>query len=88
MVVARVVMAVAGMTAGDKNRVSANLEGLNQQVKVDTAGAGKAHDSHIRGILQAGGAGEIRTQVGTPVADKGDDTRFEGLAHASASTIE
>ena len=77
VVVAGRVVAIAGMAAGDQHRVRADLEGLDEQVEIDAAGAGQPDDAHVGRILQAGGARQVGAQVGAPVAHVGDDFRLE-----------
>ena len=71
------VMAIAGMTTADQHCVGTGFEGFDDQVEVNPTGAGEPNDSQVRRILQSACACKVGTEIGTPVADKGDDFRFK-----------
>lgn len=76
-VIARGVMAVAGVAAAEDHAVGSALEGTEDEHRVHTAGAGNADDLYIRGVLKPVRSGEIGTGVGAPVATERDDLRLE-----------
>ena len=80
VVVAGRVVAVGRVAAGDDHAVGAALERLEDEERVDAAGAGQADDAHVGRHLQAAGAGQVGAGVGAPVADEGDDSRLEVAA--------
>ena len=85
VVVAGGVVAVGRVAAGDDDAVGAALEGLEDEERVDAAGAGQAHDAHVGRHLQAAGAGQVGPGVGAPVADEGGDLRLEAVLDVSAA---
>src|SRR5208337_4684835 len=88
VIVARGVVAIAGMAAGDQHAIGAHFQRLDNQVEIDSPGAGQANDAHVRGVLEPRGSRQIGAQVRAPVAHVGDDLRLEFLclAHARLST--
>ena len=75
--VAGLVVAVAGVAAADEDAIGAFEEGLGDVDGVEAAGAHEADDADVGRVLDARGAGKVGAGVGAPVAQKGDDPRFE-----------
>ena len=86
VVVAGGVVAVGRMAAADDHAVGAALEGLDDEQRVDAAGAGQADDAHVARHVQAAGAGQVGAGVGAPVAHEGGDARLEALGAARSVT--
>jgi hypothetical protein len=75
--VAGVVVALADVTAEHKHAVGALVEGAHHQLGRDAAGARDAYRADVGRGFYASNASSIRSGVGTPGAEEGDDLGFE-----------
>jgi plasmid stability protein len=82
LVVALDVMAVARMAAADQHAVGALGEGVEDELRIDAARAHQADDAHVRRVLQARHAGEVRRGVGAPVAEERHDAGSLGFRYS------
>ena len=73
IVVARDVVAIAGMAARDQHPIGPLLEALGDKEGVHPSGAGHPHDAEVGGINHAAGSRHIRPCVAAPVAEKAHD---------------
>jgi hypothetical protein len=81
VVVAGNKMAVTGVATGNPDPVRPVAESRQDELGVQTARAGNPDDPDVRWILETADAGQIGSSVGTPVAEKSDNFRFEGFTH-------
>ncbi len=92
--IAGAVVAVTDVATQHHDAVRAFAEGAQDQLGGDAPAARHPDDLDIRRIFHAGHAGGIGAAVGTPVAQKSDDSsvrtlrhlhRFEGFHHLHSS---
>ena len=86
LVVAFLVVAVAGVAAADEHAVGALGEGLQDELRVEAAGAHDPDDAHVGRVRHARGAGQVGRGVGAPVAEEGDDAGLEAVGRLPLST--
>ena len=79
--VARGIVAVARMAAGDQHAVSAVEQGFHDEERIDAARAGDADDTQVGGLSRTGRTGGVGTAVGTPVAEKTHNSQFFAVQH-------
>jgi hypothetical protein len=63
-------MAVVEMTAADKHSVLSGRKGPEYVGRIDSAGTHHPYHPDIRGVLEPGYTGKVRTCIATPVAEK------------------
>jgi hypothetical protein len=63
-------MAVSRVAAADKNGIRSLEQGLDHELRIDHAGTHHSDQTYILGIDQTRCAGQIRSRVSTPVANK------------------
>jgi hypothetical protein len=77
-------MAIADMSPGHKNTVSTLIKRIEQKPVMDPSGAHHPNQSDIGWILNPGYTGQIRSGIGTPVADKSDYLGgFDGVVYTT-----
>ncbi len=81
------VMTFPEVSAHDDDAVGAFVQGIHHQVRVDHSRAHHPDRSHVGRILQPRYAGQIAPGIGTPVAEKADDLRFELFCHFYTSLL-
>ncbi len=81
------VIAVPDVSAGNHHAIGTRCKGVEQKTVVDPAGAHEADHSHVGRVLHAGHARKIRPCIGTPVAHKRDNLRFEVFRHRLSSQL-
>jgi len=70
------VVAVPGVAPGDQHAVGAGDQRLGDEKRVDTARTRDADDPQVGGLGKPSNACRVRAAVGTPVAQKADDSQF------------
>ena len=79
VVIARAVVAVAGMAAAEDDAVGPALERAQDEQRIDTARARHADDLHFGGIGKPVRPRQVGARVRAPVAAEGDDLRLPAL---------
>ena len=74
--IARGIVAVPGVAAGNEHAVGAVHQRLEHEQRVDAPGAWDTDDTEVRRLRGTGSAGSVGAAVGTPVAQEPDDTEF------------
>ena len=82
----RGVVAVVGMAAGDDDAVAPWRRPCSSSMKSIRPVQGRRMIRDVRGVLDPARAGQVGAGVGAPVADEGDDLRFE-LGHRSSPPL-
>jgi hypothetical protein len=72
-------MTVPGVAAGNHYPICAALEGAQDKVGADTAGAGNTDNTNIGRISHPAGPGQVTAGIAAPVAAKSNDEGFKGL---------
>jgi hypothetical protein len=75
-------MAVADVSAGHQHPIATFLKSADDKQRVHSSGAHDPHGPQVGRILQPGDASQIRTRIGTPVTQKGDNLRLK-VSHGS-----
>ena len=73
------VVAISRMATTDENCVGSIFEGFHNKIEVNSSRAGQADDSHVGRIDQSARTGKVGTEIGTPVANKGNDFWFKSI---------
>ena len=79
IVVALLVVAVAGVAAQHHHPVRAILKGLEHKERVDAPRTGHANDAHVLRVAGPAGPGQVGPGIAAPVAQKADDLGFKGV---------
>jgi hypothetical protein len=74
-------MAVANVSAKDKDPVITFLQGFHDIYGVNPAGAHGAHNAEVGRILKPGNPRGIGPGIGAPVTEKAYDFRLEFFTH-------
>ena len=88
VVIALLVMAIAGMASADEHAVGAVGEGIQHKLRIDASRAHHAHHPHVGGVLDARSPGQVRSQIGAPGAEEAHDARLWNFAEAMAISWE
>lgn len=78
-VIARGIVAIAGMAAAQDDTIGATSEGPQNKQRINPAGTGNLDDFNISWVVFAGRAGAVSTSVAAPITAKGHDFRFIGV---------
>ena len=78
-VIARGIVAIAGMAAAQDDTIGATSEGPQNKQGINPAGTGNLDDFDIGRVIFAGRAGAVSTSVAAPITAKGHDFRFIGV---------
>jgi len=76
-IISFLVMAVSGVATAYKNSVGALFECFQNKCWFYPAGTHDPYDPDVRGIMKPGSACKISAGIGTPVAEKSDDSGTE-----------
>lgn len=78
-VIARGIVAIAGMAAAQDDTIGATSEGPQNKQGINPAGTGNLDDFDIGRVIFASRAGAVSTSVAAPITAKGHDFRFIGV---------
>ena len=78
-VIARGIVAIAGMAAAQDDTIGATSEGPQNKQGINPAGTGNLDDFDIGWVIFTGRAGAVSTSVAAPITAKGHDFRFIGV---------
>ena len=78
-VIARGIVAIAGMAAAQDDTIGATSEGPQNKQGINPAGTGNLDNFDIGRVIFASRAGAVSTSVAAPITAKGHDFRFIGV---------
>jgi hypothetical protein len=67
------------MTTADQHAVGAPRECIEDELRIDAAGAHQPDNSNVGGVPKTGNARQIGCGVRTPITKKSDDARFPAV---------
>ncbi len=70
-------MTFARMSAHHHNTVRPFFQGIEHQIWMNHTGTHDPDGFHVRGIFKPGHPSKVSAGVGTPIAEKSDNCRFE-----------
>jgi hypothetical protein len=78
-------MTFSEVSPTDQDAIGPLGEGVDDEIGVDHAGAHDPDDEAVGRILDPRNPRQVSAGVGAPVAEKGDDQRFELVFHEETS---